>query len=162
MIDILRDIYFVHYNFFAVAILLLLLLIFFITKKNTKAVIVTVIVFVAFNIMLYNNTANMAWERQFFVDDEMTTNIAVWDKMVDVKDTVLFTDSMKVTFAANSKKYKWVVYDSKDSKKAYHWCWFDDFWEKVSQTDLVAAIWGENSGKKVRQSSETRLNGSIE
>ena len=159
----LLNFYYVHYNFFAVTILLVFLGLFFISKKNYKGLIVALVLTVAFNVFLNSKTSGKAWERQFLASDETPKAILLYDNIVNdsLKVRTDFRDSMKVVFDTKAiPGHNWVVYaqvpNSKEVK-ILHWCWWDDAWEVFSQTDLVAYLWGENSGKKIRGSSEKRM-----
>ena len=156
----LIDFYLVHYNFGAVVLLIVMLVVFLLMKKNYKLAIMFIAALIAFNVVIYNKTAGKTWTREFYRTDEVV-QYPVWDRFDSAKVKVQISDTNKVTFAASSKVHPWVVY-SETGDTLRHWCWWDEAWELFSQTDLVAWIWGENAGKKVRGSSEERLNGKIE
>ena len=67
----LIDFYLVHYNFGAVALLMTLLLVFLLMKKNYKLAIVFIVALIAFNVAIYNKTANKTWTREFYRTDEV-------------------------------------------------------------------------------------------
>lgn len=151
----LIDFYLVHYNFGALAILIFVFAMFLLMKKNYKFTIIFLVFFIAFNLVIHSKTAHKQWTREFYRTDEVV-DYPVWNKFDKEKRVITINDTNKITFAADSKDYPWVSY-SETGDTLRHWCWFDEWWEVVSQTDLVAWIWGENSGKKIRGSSEKRM-----
>ena len=162
MNSVLLDFYFIHTNIFAVIVLLLMFCIFFILKKNWKFLIIFGFIAIALNVILLSKTNDKAWQRDFYRTDEYMKSYLIYDKVIPDSEKVQmdFRDSMKVIFAAGNKNHPWVVYahDHLDgSTKRLHWCWVDDMWERFSQTDLVSWIWGENASKKVRSSTEARV-----
>jgi hypothetical protein len=155
----LIDFYMVHYNIGAVALLLLLVSLFLIIKKNYKFTIVFLAVFIVLNLFVHSKTANKQWTREFYRTDEVVS-YPVWNQFDKEKRKIAINDTTKITFAVKNPDHPWVSY-SESGDTLRHWCWVDEWWEKFSQTDLVAWIWGENAGKKVRGSSEERLKGNI-
>lgn len=151
--------YSVHQNVGALALLILLLVLFLVTKKNYKLCIPVVILFFVLNIFCFKLTDGKTWTRTFYASDDVPKAMLIYEKRVDSIPVIEFKDTLEVSFAV-SDKTPWVVKTQAQnaSVRLLHWCWLDDYWEKFSQTDLVAAIWGENSGKKIRGSSEARLN----
>ena len=137
MIDVLKAFYTIHYNFAALSVLLLLLLIFLLTKKNFKWSIIVLAVLVVFNVFLYKRTDGKQW------------SIAI--PPPESHDPYFKPQPKIMTF---SVRKDWVIVDEKGEK--HHWCWVDDYWDKFSNTDVVAWIWGENASKKMMQSTETR------
>lgn len=155
----LIDFYMVHYNIGALVILIFITALFLLMKKNFKFTIIFLGFFIALNLVIHTKTANKQWTREFYRTDEIT-EYPVWNKFDKEKRVIVINDTNKITFAVNNPDHPWVSY-SESGDTLRHWCWVDEWWEKVSQTDLVAWIWGENAGKKVRGSSEERLKGNI-
>lgn len=155
----LFDFYTIHYNLGLIVFLLVILGAFFAIKKNFKGMLVMLALLIVFNVFNYNKTKDKTWTRVFYSTDEIV-KYPLWDKLDKEKIKFHQLDTMELSFAAKSKDNPWVVY-SETGDTLRHWCWVDEWWEKFSQTDVVAWIWGENAGKKVRGSSESRLNGNI-
>ena len=139
MIDVLKAFYSIHYNFAALSILLLLLDIFLLSKKNFKWAIIFTAILIAFNVFLYKRTEGKSWT--IYLPPEETG------------DSFFKPQPKEMTFSVHKD---WVIVDEKGEK--HHWCWVDDYWDKFSNTDVVAWIWGENASKKMMKSSETRAN----
>ena len=140
MIDVLKAFYTIHCNFAAVSVLLLALNIFLLTKKNYKWTIIFVAVLIAFNVFIYKRTEGKAWT--IYIDPPE-----------DAGNSFFKPQPKELTFSVHKD---WVIVDEKGEK--HHWCWVDDYWDKFANTDLVAAIWGENSSKKLMKSTESRAN----
>lgn len=149
----------VHQNIMALAILFLIVGIWLITKKNYKMFIPVILIFFGLCIGCYQLTEGKTWTREFYSTDELPKTMIIYEQFNDSIPLIEHKDTLKVTFGIGDKT-PWVVQklDQNANKQLLHWCWVDDYWEKFGQTDLVAWIWGENAGKKVRGSSESRLN----
>jgi hypothetical protein len=137
MIDVLKVFYPTHYNFAALAILLALLLIYLLSKKNFKWGIITLILFLALNISIYKRTDGRAWT--ITLEPEKTS------------DPYYTPQAKKMTFSVHKD---WTITD--DKGEVHHWCWVEEYWQKFASLDLVAALWGENSSKKMVQATEGR------
>lgn len=159
MFNILTNLYLVHQNVFAFVILLAITAIIFAVKHNYKIALIVGVLFVVANIGCYKMTNNSTWEREFMLSDEFPTSYTLYESNVDSIPVIEFKDSTKFEFNPTDRN-KWVVkgIDSTKTEHLLHWCWIDDKWENFSKIDLVAGIWGENAGKKIRGSSEKRLN----
>lgn len=152
----LIDFYMVHYNIGAFVILIFLLSMFLLFKKNYKFTIIFLAFFIALNLVIHGKTANKSWTREFYKTDELVS-YPVWNKFDKERKVVALNDTTKITFAVKDLEHPWVSY-SESGDTLRHWCWVDEWWEKVSQTDLVAWIWNEPANKKVRGSTEARVN----
>ena len=137
MIDVFKVFYPTHYNFAALAILLLLLFIYLLTKKNFKWGIITMVLFLALNIAIYKRTEGRAWT--ITIEPEKTS------------DPYYTPQAKKLTFSA---KKNWTITDEKG--EVHHWCWVEDYWQAFSSMDLVSALWGSKSTKKMVKASEGR------
>ena len=138
MIEVFKVFYPTHYNFAAVTILLVLLLIYLLSKKNFKWSIITLVLLLAFNIAIYKRTDGRTWT--ITVEPEKSS------------DPYYTPQVKKMTF---SVKKDWTITDEKG--EVHHWCWVEDYWQKFASMDLIATLWGENSSKKMVQSSEGRV-----
>ena len=138
MIEVFKVFYPTHYNFAAVTILLVLLLIYLLSKKNFKWSIITLVLLLAFNIAIYKRTDGRTWT--ITVEPEKSS------------DPYYTPQVKKMTF---SVKKDWTITDEKG--EVHHWCWVEEYWQKFASMDLVATLWGENSSKKMVQSSEGRV-----
>lgn len=141
MFEVLKIFYTTHYNFGAVAILLLLLLIFLLSKKNFKFAIIVGILLIAMNVGIYKRTEGRSWTIEIDPPAEATSGYSSYDK----------PQPIKMTFSVHKN---WTITDDKGN--TYHWCWVDEYWDKFSNTDIVAWIWGENASKKMTKSTESR------
>ncbi len=137
MIDVLKVFYPTHYNFAALAVLLALLLIYLLSKKNFKWGIITLILLLALNIGIYKRTNGKTWT--ITLEPEKTS------------DPYYTPQAKKMTFSVHKD---WTITD--DKGEVHHWCWVEEYWQKFASLDLVAALWGENSSKKMVQSTEGR------
>ena len=137
MIEVFKVFYPTHYNFAALSILLLLLFIYLLTKKNFKWGIITFVLLLAFNIFLYKRTEGKAWT--ITIEPERTS------------DPYYTPQAQKMTF---SVKKDWTITDEKG--EVHHWCWVEDYWQEFSSMDLVSALWGSKSTKKMVKASESR------
>lgn len=137
MIEVFKVFYPTHYNFAALSILLLLLFIYLLTKKNFKWGIITFVLLLAFNIFLYKRTEGKAWT--ITIEPERTS------------DPYYTPQAQKMTF---SVKKDWTITDEKG--EVHHWCWVEDYWQEFSSMDLVSALWGSKSTKKMVKASEGR------
>ena len=137
MIEVFKIFYPTHYNFAALTVLLALLLIYLLSKKNFKWSIITLILLVAFNVFIYKRTEGKAWT--ITLEPEKSS------------DPYYTPQAKKLTF---SVKKNWTITDEKG--EVHHWCWVEEYWQKFASLDLVAALWGENSSKKMVQSTESR------
>ena len=137
MIEVFKVFYPTHYNFAAVTILLVLLLIYLLSKKNFKWGIITLVLLLALNIGIYKRTDGKAWT--ITLEPEKTS------------DPYYTPQAKKLTFSVHKN---WTITD--DKGEVHHWCWVEEYWQKFASLDLVAALWGENSSKKMVQSTEGR------
>ncbi len=140
MLEVFKVFYTTHYNFAAVSILLLMLLIYLLTQKNYRWCIAVFAVLLVFNVLLYNRTEGKSWT---ILIESPEPSDSQFSK----------PPAQEMTFSAHKN---WKIVDDKGEE--HHWCWVEDYWEVFANTDLVAKIWGENSSKKMMQSSEKRLN----
>lgn len=138
MIDVLKTFYTTHFNLGAVSVLLVLLFIFLLTKKNIRAGLVVLVLAIAFNVFIYKKTEGKVWT--ITIDPPAATDSYYEPQPITMKFSV---------------HKDWSITNEKG--EVFHWCWVDDLWDKFSNTDFVAAIWGENSGKKLMKSSESRM-----
>lgn len=143
MLDVFKVFYPTHYNFAAVSVLLILLVIFLLSKKNFKWSIIVGVILIAFNLFLYNRTANKAWT--ITVEPEKSA------------DSYIQPQAQQYTFSAPNH---WKAVDEKG--KELHWCWVETYWEKFASLDLISALWGDNKSKKMMQATETRANGTMD
>ena len=143
MIDVFKVFYPTHYNFAAISVLLVLLIIFLLTKKNFKWTIILGVVLIAFNLFLYNRTANKTWT--ITIEPEKS------------EDSYIQPQAQQYTFSAPNH---WKQVDEKG--KELHWCWVETYWGKFASLDLISALWGDNKSKKMMRATETRANGSLE
>ena len=137
MIDVFKVFYTVHYNFGAFSLLLLLLIIFLLTKKNFKWSLIFLAINIAFNIFIWQRTANRVW-----VIDDTPEPQNEWD-----------TPS-PVTYRFSAPDH-WII--ENDNGEKMHWCWVEDYMEKFLGFDFVDKLWGTNKAKKLRNASEERL-----
>ncbi|WP_407444595.1 hypothetical protein [Fibrobacter sp.] len=136
MIDVLKIFYTTHYNFAAFCILLVMLLIFLLTKKNMVWSIVIVVVLIAINIFIYKRTEGREWT---IVLDSNVRTVTEWN-------------ATNLTFSV----YKdWTIKDEKGEE--YHWCWVEEYWEKIRSFDAISMLWAEDSKKKKMLSTERRI-----
>ena len=140
MIEVFKVFYPTHYNFAAISILLLLLLIYLLTKKNFKWSIISLVLLVAFNVAIYKRTVGRTWT--ITIEPEASS------------DHYYTPQAQKMTFSVHKD---WTITDEKGV--VHHWCWVEEYWQKFASVDLVAKLWGENSSKKMVNSSEGRTNG---
>jgi hypothetical protein len=143
MIDVLKVFYPTHYNFAALAVLLALLLIYLLSKKNFKWGIITLVLLLALNIGIYKRTDGKAWT--ITLEPEKTS------------DPYYTPQAKKLTFSVHKN---WTITDEKG--EVHHWCWVEQYWQEFASIDLVAKLWGENSSKKMVQSTEGRASDSAE
>ncbi|HHX15153.1 MAG TPA: hypothetical protein GX724_03205 [Fibrobacter sp.] len=61
MIEVLKQFYSVHYNVGALCVLVFMGLFFVLTKKNYRTALILAVILTAFNIFIYNKTANRVW-----------------------------------------------------------------------------------------------------
>lgn len=115
-----------------------MLLIFLLTKKNYKWSIITLIIIVALNIAIYKRTEGRSW-----------TITLEPEKSSDPFET---PEVKKMTFSIQKD---WTITDEKG--EVHHWCWVEEYMQKFASIDLVAALWGENSSKKMVESSEKHM-----
>lgn len=142
MFEVLKIFYTTHYNFGALSVLLLLLFIFLMTKKNLKVGIIVFAALIAFNVMIFKKTEGRAWTITIDPPETAASNDGYgYEK----------PQPIKMTFSVHKN---WTITD--DKGEVHHWCWVDDYWDKFANTDIVAAIWGENSSKKLMKSTESR------
>lgn len=144
MVDVFKVFYATHYNIGALSVLLLLLLIFLLSKKNLRVGTIVLAILVVLNVFVYKKTFNRSWTIEI-TPEKAESNDEYGQNEVSPE---------QMTFSVK----KWSIVDDKGT--SHHWCWVEDYWEAFSNTDLVAAIWGENAGKKVKKSTESRLDGS--
>ncbi|MCK9181468.1 MAG: hypothetical protein M0P13_01125 [Fibrobacteraceae bacterium] len=138
MIDIFKVFYSVHYNFGAFALLLLLLVIFLLTKKNFKWAIIFCAIDVAFNVFIYQKTANK-----------------VWTISETPEATSEYGAAEPVTYKFSAPDH-WTI--KGENGTVYHWCWVENYIERFLSFDFVDKLWGSKQAKQMRQASEERLN----
>ena len=143
MIEVLKVFYPTHYNFAALCILLVLLLIYLLTKKNYKWSIISLVLLLALNIAIYKRTNDKTWT--ITVEPEASS------------DPYYTPQAKKMTFSVHKN---WTITDEKG--EVHHWCWVEEYWQRFASIDLVAKLWGENSSKKMVQSTEGRASESAE
>ncbi len=143
MIEVLKVFYPYHYNIGILSALLVMLLIFLLTKKNYKWSIITLIIVVALNIAVYKRTEGRSWT--ITLEPEKTS------------DPFVTPEVKKMTFSVHKD---WTITDEKG--EVHHWCWVEEYMQEFASVDLVAALWGENSSKKLVQASESHVNNGTE
>ena len=143
MIDVLKLFYTTHYNLGALAVLMLFLLIFLLSKKNFKFGIIVLALLIAYNVGIYKRTVGKSWTIE--IDPPASESNSGFDSYYSKPQAI------KMTFSATPEK--WTITDEKGV--THHWCWVDEMWDRFANTDLVAKIWGENSGKKLMKSTES-------
>jgi len=137
MIEVFKVFYPTHYNFAALSILLVLLVIYLLTKKNFKWTLIFLALLIAFNVAIYKRTADRTW------------TITIEPK--PSSDPYYTPQAQKMTFSVHKN---WTITDEKG--EVHHWCWVEEYWQSFASIDLVAKLWGENSSKKMVQSTEGR------
>ncbi len=138
MFEVLKIFYQTHYNFAALSLLLFLLFIFLLTKKNIKVGLIVLAAFLVFNVFIFKKTNGKAWTIELDAPPA---------------DEYGYQPPAKtMTFSVHKD---WTITD--DKGEVHHWCWVDAFWDQVSNTDIVAGIWGENAGKKLTKSTESHI-----
>lgn len=143
MIEVFKVFYPYHYNIGILSALLVMLLIFLLTKKNYKWSIITLIIVVALNIAVYKRTEGRSWT--ITLEPEKTS------------DPFVTPEVKKMTFSVHKD---WTITDEKG--EVHHWCWVEEYMQEFASVDLVAALWGENSSKKLVQASESHVNNGTE
>lgn len=144
MIDVLKAFYSVHYNFGILAIIIVLIGIFFATKKMWIFVAITLAVVLVANVVLYKMTDGKSW----------TIEAAV---VKNQYGSEYKADPMTFSVAKNWVNKEGIIVDRGDT--IHHWCWVDQLWENFSETDVIAAIWGDNKSKKMIKASESHGDG---
>ena len=144
MIDVLKAFYSVHYNFGILAIIIVLIGIFFATKKMWIFVAITLAVVLVANVVLYKMTDGKSW----------TIEAAV---VKNQYGSEYKADPMTFSVAKNWVNKEGIIVDRGDT--IHHWCWVDQLWENFSETDIIAAIWGDNKSKKMIKASESHAGG---
>ncbi|PWJ71808.1 MULTISPECIES: hypothetical protein [unclassified Fibrobacter] len=144
MVDVFKVFYTTHYNIGALSVLLLLFLIFLLSKKNLRLGVVILAILAVLNVAIYKKTFNRSW------------TIEIQPEKAEANDGYAHDEVAPETVTFSVKN--WSIVDDKGT--THHWCWVEDYWESFANTDIVAAIWGDNAGKKVRKSTESRLDGS--
>jgi hypothetical protein len=91
----------------------------------------------ALNIGIYKRTDGRAWT--ITLEPEKSS------------DPYYTPQAKKLTF---SVKKNWTITDEKG--EVHHWCWVEDYWQAFSSMDLVSALWGSKSTKKMVKASEGR------
>ena len=137
MIEVFKVFYPTHYNFAALSILLVLLVIYLLTKKNFKWTLIFLALLIAFNVAIYKRTADRTWK--ITIEPEPSS------------DPYYTPQAQKMTFSVHKN---WTITDEKG--EVHHWCWVEEYWQSFASIDLVAKLWGENSSKKMVQSTEGR------
>jgi hypothetical protein len=130
MIEVLKAFYPIHYNFAAVSLLLLLLIIFLLTKKNYKWSLIFFAVVIAFNIFIYKKTVDKVWIVPSVEDPEV-----------------------KYTFSVAGD---WTIKDEKGV--IHHYCWVEKWLDDFGGFDFVDRLWGTSEAKKMKKTSEDRMN----
>lgn len=153
----LIDFYLVHYNIGALVILIFITALFLLMKKNFKFTIIFLGFFIALNLVIHTKTANKQWTAEFYRTDEII-NYPIWNKFDKERRVIAINDTNKLTFAIRNPDHPWVSY-SESGDTLRHWCWVDEWWNRVSNYDLVEKVWGGDATKKMRKSSEDRLQG---
>ena len=155
----LIDFYLVHYNIGAFVLLVFITAMFLLAKKNYKFTIIFLAFFIALNLVIHTKTANKQWTAEFYRTDEII-NYPIWNKFDKERRVIAINDTNKLTFAIRNPDHPWVSY-SESGDTLRHWCWVDEWWDRVSKYDLVSKVWGGSATKKMRKSSEERLKGNI-
>lgn len=140
MIDVLKIFYPYHYNFAAFSVLLVIFFIWLLTKKNYKWAIITMASLIALNIAIYVRTEGRSWTI-------IKQNAPVADSYGNVTES-----TETYTFSIHDQ---WTIIDK--AGEVHHWCWVEDYWQRFSGFDAIAAIWGGNASKNMIQSKEERL-----
>jgi len=118
-------------------------LIFLLSKKNYKWSIGVAVVLIVFNVFIYNRTEGKVWT--IVIEPEETG------------DAYNKPQPQEFSFSVHKN---WKVTDEKG--KEHHWCWVENYWQKFAGLDLVSAIWGENSSKKMMQATEKRAGADVQ
>lgn len=156
--EVLQNFYLFHYNFLALAIFFILIAIYCLISGNHKAFIVIIGCGLAMNLIIYKNTNDKSWERVFYKTDKPIKSL-VYETIHKDIPLIEFKDTIKINFNASDKNHWVYQFKSQNANmELLHWCWFDDLWEKFSQLDIIAIIWGESGTKKIRGSKEIKLN----
>jgi hypothetical protein len=132
---------------------------FLLLKKNYKFTIIFLGFFIALNLIIHVKTANKQWTAEFYRTDEIV-NYPLWNKYDKERRVIAINDTNKLTFAIRNPDHPWVSY-SESGDTLRHWCWVDEWWNRVSNYDLVEKVWGGDATKKMRKSSEDRLEGNV-
>lgn len=146
MFEVLKTFYTTHYNFGALCLLLVLLCIFFFSKKNFKGGIIVLAVVIAMNVFLYKRTEGKVWTIQI--------DLPPVDSGFGYKET---PEPIIMKFSVHKN---WTITDEKG--EVHHWCWVDAYWDEFANTDIVAKIWGENSSRKMMNSTESRAGTTVD
>jgi len=111
--------------------------IYLLTKKNFKWTLIFLALLIAFNVAIYKRTADRTWT--ITIEPEPSS------------DPYYTPQAQKMTFSVHKN---WTITDEKG--EVHHWCWVEEYWQSFASIDLVAKLWGENSSKKMVQSTEGR------
>lgn len=155
----LIDFYLVHYNIGALVILIFATALVLLMKKNFKFTIIFLAFFISMNLIIHTKTANKQWTAEFYRTDEVV-NYPLWNKFDKEKRVIAINDTNVLTFAIRDTNHPWVAY-SETGDTLRHWCWVDEWHDRFSKYDVVSKVWGNDATKKMRKSSEDRLNGDV-
>ena len=79
-------------------------------------------------------------------------NVFVYKKTVD-RVWILTENEKTMRFSAHQD---WTITD--ENGELHHWCWLDEWWDRIASTDLVGTLWGSKQVNSYRKTSEERLN----
>lgn len=104
--------------------------------------IVILAAIIAMNVAIYKRTEGKSWTITIDPPASATT------------DSYGYSETPEPIVMTFSVHKNWTITDKQG--EVHHWCWVDDYWDKFANTDIVAAIWGSNSSKKLMKSTESR------
>lgn len=79
-------------------------------------------------------------------------NVFVYKKTVD-RVWILTENEKTMRFSVHQD---WTITD--ENGELHHWCWLDEWWDRIASTDLVGTLWGTKQVNSYRKTSEERLN----
>lgn len=79
-------------------------------------------------------------------------NVFVYKKTVD-RVWILTENEKTMRFSVHQD---WTITD--ENGELHHWCWLDEWWDRIASTDLVGTLWGSKQVNSYRKTSEERLN----
>ena len=79
-------------------------------------------------------------------------NVFVYKKTVN-RVWILTENEKTMRFSVHQD---WTITD--ENGELHHWCWLDEWWDRIASTDLVGTLWGSKQVNSYRKTSEERLN----